>query len=505
MTTGARTLAAALLLAAVPVLCRGGDPAPAQSARPAADAASPLEPSGPSAGPADPSGGLEGAADPDLPPPPLQVEEPVEITPVPKQERRGVIIKTILGLVALLALAYLGGHRRVQEWESRLGISQVITAGFPFVALGLIARSPGIGILNDEVLALLAPLLRFGLGWIGFALGFRFNVRLLDELPRGTGTVVSLATSIPFATILFASGLVFYGSALLSGAPFTDPEFLRDALILGTAGAMTAETAASAMARAGGAEESVRAVSRITRLEELAGVAGLALLVSFFRPQPAALPWDLPGTLWLFLSLGLGASMGFLVYAVLRLRAGQAESILLLIGSILFASGMASSLRLSPVVVCFVAGVIVENFPGAYQTRVRDVLERLERPIYLLFLVVVGAIWRPGEWRGWALMLAFVGARLAGKWLGVHLSFKEGHLALEPDERRALVLAPMGALPIAIVVSALLLYPGASIPSLVTAVIGGAIVTEVLVQAVARARLPAAPAPPAGPEAATKP
>ncbi|MEO6771581.1 MAG: hypothetical protein ABI467_00980, partial [Kofleriaceae bacterium] len=48
-------------------------------------------------------------------------------------------IKVIGGLVALLVLAYLGGNRRVVRFQERLGISGVITAGFPFVALGALA------------------------------------------------------------------------------------------------------------------------------------------------------------------------------------------------------------------------------------------------------------------------------------------------------------------------------------------------------------------------------
>src|SRR6266508_2481144 len=43
----------------------------------------------------------------------------------PEHERPEILVKTILGLLALLALAYLAGHPRVQEWEARLGVSQV--------------------------------------------------------------------------------------------------------------------------------------------------------------------------------------------------------------------------------------------------------------------------------------------------------------------------------------------------------------------------------------------
>jgi hypothetical protein len=59
-------------------------------------------------------------------------------------------IQVIGGLVALCVLAYLGGHRRVVRFQERLGIGGVITAGFPFVALGPIASRPSIGILGPR-------------------------------------------------------------------------------------------------------------------------------------------------------------------------------------------------------------------------------------------------------------------------------------------------------------------------------------------------------------------
>jgi len=97
----------------------------------------------------------------------------------------GHVIRTLLGLVALLALAWIGAHPRVQRFEERLGISQVVTSGLPFVVLGLIARAPGVDILTDEVLIALTPLLQFGLGWIGFHTGFQFEGAAMDEVPKG--------------------------------------------------------------------------------------------------------------------------------------------------------------------------------------------------------------------------------------------------------------------------------------------------------------------------------
>jgi hypothetical protein len=115
-------------------------------------------------------------------------------------------------------------------------------------------------------------------------------------------------------------------------------------------------------------------------------------------------------------------------------------------------------------------------------------LFRLERPILLLSLVVVGALWQVGDWRGWVLMPVFMLLRLAGKWLGTRLALGEDDLDLAADERRAIATPPLGPLAIAIVTNALLLYPGGSISLIVSAVIGGGVLTEVFVQLASRRR-----------------
>ena len=83
-------------------------------------------------------------------------------------------------------------------------------------------------------------------------------------------------------------------------------------------------------------------------------------------------------------------------------------------------------------------------------------------------------------------MFLFVPARLFGKWLAVRACRKELPSELSLEEQRSLIFSPMGALSIAIVVNAQDLYFGSTVSWMVTAVIGGAIVTEVIVQIASR-------------------
>jgi hypothetical protein len=106
----------------------------------------------------------------------------------------------------------------------------------------------------------------------------------------------------------------------------------------------------------------------------------------------------------------------------------------------------------------------------------------------LASLLIVGSLWQVGNWRGWLLMPVFTALRLTGKWLGTSLALRQNELALDPDERRALALPPLGPLAIAIVINAQLLYPGGSVSLIVSTVIGGGVLTEVFLQLANRHR-----------------
>lgn len=397
-----------------------------------------------------------------------------------------MVLRTVLALLACLALAYLAGHPRVQELEEVLGISQVVTAGFPFFALGAIAHLPQVGLLPDEVLLDLTPLLELGLGWIGLLAGLQFDVRVADTWPKSTANLAGILTFVPFAIIAAAVGVLLYVLAI----PINTERLLRDAAVFGAAGCLAAPTASALLAGAGLSERAANVVRTVAVVDDVAGVALLALLSAFYRPADGQVSWALPGVGWLFVTLGMGVTLGALMYGMIRVARTQAESTALVLGSIALAAGSAAVFSVSPIVTCFMAGLVLANLPGGHQTVVRAPLLRLERPIYLVFLFVAGALWRFDAWEGWLLLPAFVLARLLGRVLAARVARTRGLLSETPGEEaavsRAFVAAPIGALSIAIVVNVQTLYPGRAVPLMVTAVVGGALVSEILVQLTSR-------------------
>ena len=424
---------------------------------------------------------------------PAKVGFKLEPAPLPPARVRRAptaleVITAIIGLVAIVGMAYLASHPKVQELEELLGITAVVTAGLPFVLFGLIAHSKQIGILSGSVLQYLHPFIPLGLGWIGFSIGFRFDVRRLEALPRGVGPALLLTSVLPFAAIVGACGLI-----LLMTDGLGHGTFLRDAIILGTAAIIGVRPPAP-----NPEGPSADRIAPLVQLQEGCAMIGLVLVAAFWRPSGHEVGWQLPAFAWIFVTLGMGTALGAVIYAVLNAFRGRAEITVLMLGSIALAAGMASFLRLSPVAVCFIAGALIFNFPGTWKEQVRVALVKLERPIYLVFLVVAGAMWEVTAWQGWVLLLLFVAGRLVGKVLGVFLA-RESRLSeqlhielggLNHEERVRIALAPMGALAIAIVVSAQDLYVGSTVSWMVTTVIGGAVATEIVTQLILRKLYP---------------
>jgi Kef-type K+ transport system membrane component KefB len=407
-------------------------------------------------------------------------------------------IKIIGGLIGLVVLAYLGGHRRVVRFQERLGISGVITAGFPFVALGLIASQPSVGILTGAVLERLRPVLHFGLGWLGFIIGAQLDIRVLDRVPKGTAYLILVEALGPFGITAAGCGIVM----IVFGMSIDNVATWRDVILLGTAAAMTAPRKFRGFANRTWHEG--RGVDVLLgQLDELVGVIGLLFITAYFRSATAG-SWELPDTAWVFVSLGLGVAIGVLIFAMIRVPVSNAEFLAVVLGGIAFASGLAGYLELSPIVICFIAGVLVTNFPNEQRESVFRILNHLERPVQLLFLIIAGALWNVFDWRGWALVPLFVAGRVIGKWTGV-IASKTALGATLPSafvDQRQLV-TPMSGLAIALVISLESLYHDEGIPWIVTAVIGGSIVTELLVSRTSApeqplSRIERARTPPAG-------
>lgn len=373
------------------------------------------------AGPADV--GTPDAGPPDAGPPDAGrvvdagVVAPTRPAPPPQPRRStGSLARVTLGLFLLLALTILGGHPALRALEKRAGIAMVTGSGLPFLLLGMVARRPEVGILDDAILRDLRPLLEFGLGWIGFRVGTDFDVRAMDRWPDGTARVMVAESACAFLAVGVATGV-----AMKLG--LHPHNVARNALILGACAAVSAPTGARALEHMGILPaESSKGLRRVASLDDIMALFCLALVTCAYRPVLGG-TWALPPLGWLFVQIGMGVVLGAVLVAAVRIARNANEDLALTLGAVAFAAGMAEYLGFSPLVVGCVAGVVVTNLPAsataASSLVSRARLRELERTLYMAFFIVVGALWKPHDRTGWVLLPVFVLARMLGKFLGL--------------------------------------------------------------------------------------
>jgi hypothetical protein len=389
------------------------------------------------------------------------------------------VARVVIALAVAVALSVLGAHPRLLRWERRFGLTVLASSGFPFLLLGVLFRE--LGVLTNVVLTDLRPLFEFGLGWVGLTIGTNLELRRFDRLPPAFAPVIALASMLPILCAAIACSLTLAWMGVVPGSGLT-----RDALILMACAAVSAPANLELLLRRW--KDSMRLVIEVTRVDQLAALALLGLIAILFRPDHTATLWHLPRSGWFLMTLGLGTLLGLVLYLLVRRVTERSEELALLMGGVALASGMAGYLALSVAVVCALAGAVLINFPLPRPERVVDALREVERPVYFLFLFIVGAAWRPDEWQGWVLGVVFALSRGYGKVAAARIaSWMEKDL---PEWRPlAVSLLPESTIAIVVLFSASTLGGGSTSPAVrwaINAVIVGSVLTEIAVQAFQR-------------------
>lgn len=388
--------------------------------------------------------------------------------------------RVVVGLAIAFSLAVLLAQPKFKALEKKFGVTVLISAGLPFLGMGAIFSQESVGVLTPTVLADLKPAFEFGLGWIGFVVGLHFDVRKLDSLPASLGPVIVIESFVPMFTTAVLCGMALIGM----GVPWEHNDFARDALVLAACAAPSAPISMEVWQRRVGLKAS-RMIDEVTSIDEIVGLCVLALVAILYRPEATEIRWVLPPSAWFLMTLGLGGTLGIISYVLLRGAHNAAEELALLLGAVALSAGVAGYLALSVPVICAIAGALLANLPLRDLAGLRATLMTVERPIYLIFLLVVGATWRPLEWQGWVLAPAFVLARVAGKRLGAIWSKRAGPKELPSAGMLALALAPQSPISIVVIVSAATLYQGQGAERVrwaINAVIIGGVLTEVVVR-----------------------
>jgi len=329
------------------------------------------------------------------------------------RERSRVTVSPVLARFAgLAAVGLLAARLPRRAWRRPPGLQVLLAAGGPLVVVG-VALGPGIELLDQPTLRRLAPLTALALGWLGAALGARFEWRYLRRIPRGIWLLAALEAASAFLSVAFGAALFARLRPALAAAWIPR---LPAILTLAAAAAAAGPGAAVLVARIGGVRPRVaRAVAGVALIE--AGCAALALTVplALHRAHASTESAELGWVAWLVFTTGSGALLGLVFRSLTRLRPDRAELGFILLATLLFGAGIGYAADLSPFLVCALAAAVIVNV-SPRRHAVRQVLSDSERVAYAGLLVITGALLRlPTAWLLVAAPL-LAGVRAAAKW-----------------------------------------------------------------------------------------
>ena len=364
----------------------------------------------------------------------------------------------LLLVLLLLLVALIGAQVTFARHRVPLGPQIVIAIGAPFVLLGFLLGPHATHILSRETVDVITPLLALGLGWIGVLFGLQLDRDHLKRFPGAYLLLAWLQAAVAFAAVYFLGRFVI--SSWFS--------FSADAIVLAAAATacVSTPTAVALVSNTYMARGQVSSfLFYVGSLDAAVGIVALGMIHAAFYSGRLTQGAAFSFLEWFAISVLLGCFFGVLFLSLTRVRAPAQEFVLFLFGLVLFASGTAFYLSLSPLFVCMIAGIVIGNL-SPLRRRVYTALSEWEKPIYIMTLVLAGALLQFSSWWIVPLVAAYVAARLLAKWLGGLVAF-----GLKPSSFRipasfGLALVPQGGITLAMAISFVMIYdPQAAEPA----------------------------------------
>ena len=365
----------------------------------------------------------------------------------------------LVGILVLLLLGLAGARLSLSTWTGRLGPRLLTITGMHMLLVGFVLGSHGVGLLGRELIGHLDPFLALGLGWIGLLFGLQLDRRQLREFPRGY-TVLALLQAVVAFVIFLGLGIALL--TLLRGRGLVgEGEVVGTAIVAAAATACISTPAAIALL-----SDTFQVRGRLTQLlffvASLDGVVGIAALQINYAIHPPGAP-DPGGTLGDVLTTlggatGLGMVLGVLFLLLSRPRPHREELFLFLLGLVVFGAGASLYLALSPLFVCAVAGAVVAN-QSPLRARAYRVLQEWEKTIYVILLILAGALLDFPSWLILPLALSYIALRLVAKGVGGWVAQAVVPLRIATPRDLGFGLVPQGGISLAMAISITLGYP----------------------------------------------
>ncbi len=369
-------------------------------------------------------------------------------------------VDPLVSTLALIVIALLGARFSFSNAPVASGPRLLFRTGIHFLFMGFVLGPSVLGFLDAEAALQLRPLLELGMGWVGLLFGLQLDRRALSRFPSAFIVAATAQAAGAFALFLGAGWIVL-------GAVDGSRDVAELLVLCAAATACISTPAGIALVST---NFFVRgAVSDfllfIASLDAVVGIIALQIIYSLYQPAEMILGLgQISAPVWIPVAPAVGVAGGVVFLWLTGPKAKSEELVLFLLGIAAFASGAALQLQLSPLLVAAAMGATLANV-SPERRRIYRVLQRWEKPIYVIFLLLAGALLRfPTLWI-LPLALAYVAVRGASKVAANSLVARALPLPFKPSAEVGLGLLPQGGISLAMAVSVVLTYSGTSLGS----------------------------------------
>jgi len=314
-------------------------------------------------------------------------------------------------ILVLIAAFSLG----VQRFFERIGFGSFVTS-VVFLLVGVVLGRFGFGVLGASSIEALQPVLSLLMGIMGFILGLPLSHAIRKTTFASTGFAASIGLGGVVGGASFAMTRFFLGPAL--GINESDQVWLAVALGAAATSVSTSlvSRAADSIGARGPVTQSLNAWAMVSNILSVV-VAGGALAMSraLATEQAGAV---LTKTEWFVACVGIGFVCGVLYTLFLGRDSEQSQdrTFLATVAIVVFASGLAAAMGVSPMLVNLFAGLTTSIFHRKTEALYK-VLQGLYRPACTMLAILAGAMWVPPPTLGWILAAIYFSTRVIASYL----------------------------------------------------------------------------------------
>lgn len=321
-----------------------------------------------------------------------------------------------------------------------------------YILSGLILGPSVLNIITGDVYNSLGFVNELALGILAISVGTELHRDMIKRLGRDL-TILSVANTL----LSFALTTAF---TYFLGLPITY------ALVLGALSMTVSPSGVVSMVKETRARgEMTQTLLGLVAFDNLITIIVFGIVVAFVTSVGNTDANNLTLILSVFfdiifaglIGLGVGLFVAFFIRQML-----PNDRLLVIIGAaILFNSGIATVLTLSPILINIVAGATITNLTNR-RGLVSEVISRMELPIFVVFLTLAGAHLDIAIFARVGLIgMAYIGGRLIGKVLGAFAASHVTSLSQKSRQNIGLSLLPQAGIAIGLATIAEQSVPGA--------------------------------------------